>query len=110
MEFEAARAKGILDRSFPSVKIALHKDSSYEEINIKCAETVWTTENEDAYDYYLADGGGTAIGASTIRVDFPDEKGSKSLPWTLSNYLRVSNIKFASRLRIYSVRKFKHGN
>ena len=41
MEFEAGKAKGILDRSFPSVKIPIHKDSSYADLKEKCRECVW---------------------------------------------------------------------
>ena len=57
----------------------------------------------NTYKYFLADGSGTAIGSNCFHVDLPN--GSKeTLPWTLSNYLKVS-VQYPSRLRIYCVRQ-----
>ena len=111
MEYDSDRMRGILDKSFPSVKLAFHRDSLAEDILTKCKENVWG-EGTDAtnYQYFLADGSGTMISNSSFNVDLPD--GSKeSLPWTLSNYLRVSNIRFPSRLRLYCMRNLsRRGN
>lgn len=107
MEFEAGKAKGILDRSFPSVKIPIHKDSSYADLNEKCRECVWGDPSNE-YKYYMADGTGTAIGSNSFSIDLED-KTKTVLPWTLSNYLKVSGVKYPSRLRLYCVRKFETG-
>ena len=57
----------------------------------KCRETVWPgAKDTENYRYSLADG-------SAFSIDLPDG-GKDSLPWTHNNYLRVSNIKYASRM------------
>ena len=100
------KARGIFDRSFTTIKIPFHKDCSSTDMLNKCAECVWEKSAAGDYTYYLADGSGTAIGSSSFIVDQPDGS-QQTLPWTLSNYLRVSGIRYPSRLRLYCVRKFK---
>ena len=69
----------------------------------KCRENVWG-EVAGNYEYFLADGTRTDVASCAFKIDLAD--GSKeTLPWTLSNYLKVSNIKYPSRLRLYCVRK-----
>ncbi len=36
MEFNSDKAKGVLDRSFPAVKVPLHKDCLYDDLVEKC--------------------------------------------------------------------------
>lgn len=109
MEYDHNRVKGTLDKSFPSVKLAFHKDCSAAVMLTKCKDSVWPEESawpeaSNNYQYYIADGTGTAVGLSAFNIDLPS--GAKeTLPWTLSNYLKVSNIKYPSRLRLYCVRK-----
>ncbi len=106
MEYDSEKMKGVMDRSFASIKLAFHKDCSAIDMLHKCRETVWGEQKN--YEYFLADGSGTAIDSCSFEVDLPD--GTKeSLPWTLSNYLRVSNVKYPSRLRLYCVRKLSSG-
>jgi hypothetical protein len=103
MEYDHEKARGILDRTFTSVKLAFHKDCSSSAMIKKCKDTVWG-ETAGNYDFFLADGTGAAVSSDDFKIDLVD--GSKeTLPWTLSNYLKVSNIKYASRLRLYCVRK-----
>ncbi len=107
MEFNSDKAKGVLDRNFPAVKVPLHKDCLYDDLVEKCKEYVWNDSSPE-YDYYIADGTGTAIGSKSFHID--SEDGRKTiLPWTLNNYLKVSSMKYPSRLRIYCVRKLKEG-
>ena len=70
MEFDAGRGKGILDKSFPSIKIPVHKDCSYTDLRNQCIECVWG-ESSDEYSYYIADGSGTAIGSGCFLVTLP---------------------------------------
>jgi hypothetical protein len=103
MEYDPERAKGILDKSFASVKVPIHRDSSAPSMLQKCQDAVWGKSHE--YIYFIADGSGSSIcTSSTFNIELAD--GSKQeLPWTLSNYMKVSNIKYPSRLRLYCVRK-----
>lgn len=107
MEFNPEKAKGVLDKGFPSVKIPLHKDSSYINLIEKCKASVWPDSTND-YKYYMADGTGAAIGSDSFHIDCEDKRKTV-LPWTLNNYLKVSSVKYPSRLRLYCVRKFKSG-
>lgn len=109
MEFDCAKAKGVLDKSFPLIKLPLHKDCSYPDLLSKCVEYVWGEAGGDEYNYYVADGGGTSIGSSTFEVSAPNGDGKHTLPWTLKNYLQVSSVRYPSRLRLYCVRKLKSG-
>ena len=105
MEFDYPKMKGIMDRSFNSVKVPFHKDSSAMDMTKKSREIVWG-KKEKNYDYFIADGSGTAISADSSSFDIDLPNGEKEhLPWTLNNYLQVSGVKYASRLRLYCVRK-----
>ena len=103
MEYDHGKARGILDRTFTPVKLAFHKDCLSTTMLSKCRDCVWG-EVSGNFQYFLADGTGAAVSCDSFEIDLAD--GSKeTLPWTLSNYLKVSNIKYASRLRLYCVRK-----
>ena len=107
MEYDFEKMRGIMDRSFASIKIAFHNDSASLDVLNKCCETVWGSKKRN-YEYFLADGSGIAINSCSFDLNLPD--GSKeTLPWTLSNYLRVSNVKYPSRVRLYCVRKLRTG-
>ena len=73
MEFDIEKAKGILDRSFPSVKIPIHKESSYTDLNEKCKEYVWGDSSPDGYDYYMADGTGHGHSPLMVHLDLKPE-------------------------------------
>ena len=108
MEYNYDKAKAVLDKSFKMVKIPFHKDSPASDITRRCQEVVWGDSqlSNDSFDYYLADGTGMAIDAQDQFVlDKPDGSSPTSVPWTLYNYLQVSNVKYPSRARIYCVRK-----
>ena len=51
---------------------------------------------------FTSDGSGSLISADDICIDIQENK--TIIPWTLSNYLKVSAIKFPSRARFYSVK------
>ena len=103
MEYDCIKVKGTMDRSFAPIKIAFHKDCTSQDMLNKAREVVWG-ESSPSYQYFLADGSGTAIDSSSFDLDLPDGR-KETLPWTLNNYLRVSSIKFPSRVRLYCARK-----
>ena len=73
MEFDIERAKGILDRSFPCIKIPIRKECSYTDLNEKCGEHVWG-DSSGEYKYCMADGTGTAIGSNSFNIDLEDNR------------------------------------
>ena len=58
MEFDVNHAKGVLDKSFPSIKVPLHKDSTSSWLLHKCREVVWG-ESPVNYEFFMADGSGS---------------------------------------------------
>lgn len=71
MEYDEGKARGILDKSFPSVKVPFHKDSAYLDVLRKCREVVWGSSGTSDYTYYIADGLGSCIGSSSFKIDLP---------------------------------------
>ena len=92
MEYDSEKLHGVLDKSFLSVKVPFHKDCTSKDKLKKCKENVWGTGDDAHYEYLLADGSGTVIGETDFNIDLPSGE-KETLPWTLSNYLRVSNVK-----------------
>ena len=90
--------KGKFDRSFKPIKIPFHCESTYKEILEKCQEILWP--NERNAKFCLADGSGTSIQAGG-----QFELAKTIIPWTLQNYLKVSQITYPSRARIYLVKE-----
>ena len=111
MEFDSEKMRGVLDKSFPSIKLPFHCDCTSKDMLRKCREHVWPAAGvkDSNYQYSLVDGSGTSIGHSDFSIDLPDG-GKETLPWTLSNYLRVSNVKYPSRMRLYCMRTLCTGN
>lgn len=50
----------------------------------------------------MSDGSGCTITGDDFNVEHPNG-ASKSIPWTLANYLQVSGIGYPSRARLYCV-------
>ena len=84
--------KGVQVRSFTPVKVAFYKESTHAEVLKKCTKSVWKDDTSDFDDFYLSDGSGSLISADDICIDIRENK--TIFPWTLSNYLKVSGIKF----------------
>ena len=118
MWFDCKKQKGVLDRSFVPLKIPLHKENDYDEVLQTCIEhvsynllsdktflyvlllKVWKDAPEG--DCFIADGSGSRIGGR----DFPltrKDGPSTTLPWTLSNYIKLSGATYPSRVRLYCV-------
>lgn len=89
--------RGVMDRSFISVKCTFWKGMSHDDVLTKCIECAWEGVKGE---YYLSDGSGSKI---------PDEdlvlrcgQSSKVVPWCLGNYMQACNT-YASRTRLYCV-------
>ncbi|XP_064389956.1 uncharacterized protein LOC135337876 isoform X3 [Halichondria panicea] len=98
---------GKTDRSFDLMKINFDREERYEKIIEKCKRIVWSDFGANASrQFYLADGSGTCIEQPQSQFEVSRADGQQEvLPWTLENYLKVSNLKFASRARLYCVMK-----
>ena len=78
---------------FKPIKIPFHCESTYKEILEKCQEILWP--NERNANFFLA--------GTSIQAGGQFELAKTIIPWTLQNYLKVSQITFPSRARIYLV-------
>ena len=101
MTFSNKQKRGILDRSFQSVKVLFHRDSSAAVIRDKLQRLFWS--NSEGGSFYLADATGVSIESPHFEIEGAD--GSKSIvPWTLQNYLKMSSTRYASWTRLYIVK------
>ena len=106
MNYNSQTQRGRKERSFTPVKVTFHKDNTYQQVLTK-AKTVWAKKSRG--DFFLADGTGSSISCESFTLDLPDGT-SEVLPWTMSNYLHVSGIRYPSRARLYCVRFSEEGN
>ena len=101
MNYNSKTPKGVKDRSYTPIKIPFHKENTYQQA-LEKAKIVWKGTSKS--NFFLADGTGSSIYCENFTLDMPDGS-TETLPWTLSNYLRVSCIRYPSRARIYCVYK-----
>ena len=105
MRYEECLQRGAVDRSWKLEKLSFHRDSAYNTVKKICQEATWP-EEEDGVDFYIADGSGVSIEKEKLEV-LSDDGKKNFVSWTLSNYLKISHIKFPSRARLYCVRVAK---
>lgn len=79
------------------------KDCTYQWMLEKCKE-VYSEEEQKSAEFYVADSRGIPIwNSDTIKINVDD--GTEELEWTLSRYIKISNIKYPSKARFYCVRR-----
>ena len=91
--------RGAQDRSFTPIKVSVHRDCSHKELLKKSMSSVWNDAHERGH-YYLSDGSGHKITGEDFSNKFHSGE-SKSVPWTLGNYLQASSVRYPSRARLY---------
>ena len=105
MRYEECLQRGTVDRSWKLEKLSFHRDSSYNTVKKICQEATWPEEDSEV-EFYIADGSGVSIEKEQLEVMSDDGK-KNYVSWTLSNYLKLSHIKYPSRARLYCVRVAK---
>ena len=86
---------------------------NYKRVSEKCTTAVFPDDDQEAVgvEYYVANGRGICICDSNdeiIKVDNSDG-GEEHVPWTLQTYIKLSSGRYASRTRLYCVKKFETG-
>ena len=76
----------------------------------KCVSIVFADDSDadesEEYEYYVANGRGICIcDGEFIKIEGIEER----IPWTLQAYIKFSSSKYASRTRLYCVKKFIAG-
>ncbi len=96
--------RGILDKSYPTRKIAVSLKSGYSTILSTCISKLWDDCMRDdcSFSFYLADGSGAQIESSLTFVTQSLDDTPQELEWTLENYLKIS-AKYPSKLCLYCV-------
>ena len=103
------RNKGILDKQFVAQSMVFRKDVTYPRMLEKCISMVFPDDSSDGGKYYMSNGRGMPIcDGEYIRVD-NDEGEEELIPWTLETYIKLSNIKYASKARFYCVKDYTAG-
>lgn len=101
MYFCSRRSRGILERA-AAKNIIFRRDCTYKRMLDKCIEAVYSTEETQDAEFFIADSRGSII-SETIELD--SEDGVEELPWTLMRYISISNVKYPSKARFYCLRK-----
>ena len=97
------RSHGVLVKG-DARNMFFRKDCSYQRMLEKCITEVYTEEERENAEFYIADSCGIPIWSSdTIKID--DDNGTEELEWTLNLYIHLSNAKYPSKVRYYCVRK-----
>ena len=76
------------------------RDSDTYDTPIHVTIQVWNEAPEG--ECYLADGSGGKINGDDFPLSLRGEE-TMTLPWTLSNYMKISGAMFPSRMRFYCV-------
>ena len=103
------RKRGVFDRQYVTQSVLFRKEMKYERVLQKCISVTFPDDNvesNDNYEYYIANGKGMSIySGDTIQIE--NENGEEeSIPWTLETYIQLSNARYASKTRLYCVKKF----
>jgi len=98
-------SRGKADRHYSMMKINFDPENGYEEVLKKSQRLTWPGIKGK---FYLSDGSGSSIQQPQFEITGAD--GSTDIiPWTLENFIKISNAKFPSRTRLYCVRKELQG-
>ena len=104
MKYSSTKNKGIIEKG-TCEKIVFHRSCSYQHMLKKCTAKLFPDEQSDNFHYYLADSTGLSLSKDGL-LSIDDEDGiEKTIPWTLQNYLKVSNIKYASKTKLFCVQR-----
>ena len=97
------RSRGVLVKG-DARNMFFRKDCSYQRMLEKCIAEIYTEEEQENAEFYIADSRGIPIWSSdTIKIDV--DNGTEELEWTLNRYIHLSNAKYPSKVRYYCVRK-----
>ena len=100
MVFNPKLQRGAQDRSFTPIKVAVHKESTHQQLLKTCISSVWREIKDGGY--FLSDGSGHKITDKDFSVTGPNGE-EESILWTFENYVKASSVRYPSRAHIYCV-------
>ena len=79
---------------------------NYERVLQKCVASVYPGTAADCNsDFYVANGRGLPICCGdNIAID-NDQGEEELIPWSLGMYIKLSNVRYASKARFYCIKK-----
>lgn len=88
--------------------VLLRTDCSYQRMLDKCVQELYCKEDQEKYDFYIADAQGIAIwNGDSIDMDLESSgERTESCEWTLIQYIKLSK-RFPSKARFFCVKKEK---
>jgi hypothetical protein len=101
------RGKGIQIRGSKTKNILLRGDCSYDRMLIKCVPEHFSEEEQDKYDFYIADSRGAEVSSGDkFAVDL-EGSGERTVEcqWTLERYIKLSRMKYPSKARFNCVKR-----
>ena len=87
--------------------VVLRKDMSYQRILEKCVSVVFPEDElpSNEYEFYIANGRGMSFHSGDHILIDNDDGNEESIPLTLEAYTQLSNVRYASKTRLYCVKK-----
>ena len=103
------RGKGIHVRGGKLKNVLMRTDCTYHRMLTKCVQELFSEEEQESNDFYIADSRGVAIwNADKIEVDVEGiGQTARECDWTLEKYIKVSGMKFPSKAHFFCVKKEK---
>lgn len=88
--------------------VLLRSDCSYKRMLTKCVQELFSNEEQEKHDFYIADAQGIAVwNGDSIAMDLESSgETTESCEWTLIQYIKLSK-KFPSKARFFCVKKEK---
>ncbi|CAI8021362.1 hypothetical protein GBAR_LOCUS12679, partial [Geodia barretti] len=102
------RKKWVLDGQYVTQSLVFRKDMNYRRILETCVSVVFPDDDLESSEceYYIANGRGMSIHSGDFIQINNDDGEEECIPWTLEAYIRLSSIRYASKARLYCVKKF----
>lgn len=102
------RGRGIHVKNSKLKNILLRTDSTYSRMLEKCVGELYSnTADIEQYDFYIADSRSVAIWNSDDLEYDEEGGGTRKCSWTLSNYIKLSCVKFPSKVKFFCVKQEK---
>lgn len=108
MKYCLKKGKGIPMKPVVSAKVYVHKAASYTSVLKKIREALYGNDAsvaDDSSNYYLADSMGYPV-CNNGKITMQDEDGGeREVSWTIETFMKMSNIKYQSKLKLFCVAK-----
>ena len=103
------RGRGIHIRGEKLKNVLMRADCTYNRMLAKCVQEIFSVEEQESHEFYIADSRGVAIwNGDKIEVDIEGTgETARECDWSLEKYIKLSRMKYPSKARFFCVKKKK---